>query len=93
MKRCFEEINEKDVETSGYSGHIFKEIEYALESYFQSLIKIFARNKEKKKKLRRLEFILLRGVRQLLMLSKVSRNSGVSAIEGIENKTYYTIRG
>ena len=46
MKRCFEEINEKDVGTSGYSGHIFKEIESALESYFLSLIKIFARNKD-----------------------------------------------
>jgi hypothetical protein len=27
------------------------------------------------------------------MLSKVSRNSGVHAIEGIKNQTYYTIRG
>jgi hypothetical protein len=27
------------------------------------------------------------------MLSKVSRDSGVHAIEGIKNQTYYTIRG
>lgn len=45
MKRSFEEVNEDGIVAGDESvGKIFDQIKRALELYFSSLIKIFARN-------------------------------------------------
>lgn len=81
MKRSFQEIDQDyNGSSESFPNMIFDEIKEALKKYLQGLTNIFTRNKEEYKKLLRLKFILLRSVRELLMLSKVSRDSGVPAI-------------